>query len=94
MSDAGDVRSFHAPFGACVREETGEVDEEACRRLQTEASARRPARGYSIDLGAPKLVLGADAFCEALVRSGAHKYLEFKPVERTFVYDDSVAGGE
>lgn len=93
VSDAGDVRSFHAPFGACVREETGEVDEEACRRLQTETSRATPSptRGYSIDLGAPKLVLGADAFCEALVRSGAHKYLEFKPVERTFVYDDGVA---
>jgi RAB protein geranylgeranyltransferase component A len=92
-SDAIDARSFHAPFGACVREETGEVDEEACRRLQSETSRAptSPTRGYSIDLSAPKLVLGADAFCEALVLSGAHKYLEFKPVERTFVYDDGIA---
>ena len=43
-----------------------------------------------MDLCAPRASLGADALVEALVRSGAHRYLSFKSVERTYV---RVGGG-
>lgn len=84
----------HAIFGACVDATTGRVIPERLSRLRSDADAATSAaatRGYSIDLNAPRLVLGADAFCESIVRSGAHRYLEFKAVERTFVYMDGCA---
>lgn len=84
----------HAVFGACVDATTGRVILERLSRLRSDAdsaSSAAPTRGYSIDLNAPRLVLGADAFCESIVRSGAHRYLEFKAVERTFVYMDGCA---
>jgi RAB protein geranylgeranyltransferase component A len=92
-SDAIDGENAWETFGTCVDAKTGRVDETASRRLRRSANedANAPARGYSIDLNAPRLALGADGFVETLVRSGAHKYLEFKAIERTFVYADGVA---
>ena len=48
-------------------------------------------RGYSIDINAPRVVLGADEFVECIVDSTAHKYMEFKAIEKTYVVRDGVA---
>lgn len=55
-------------------------------RWTTDAGERPSTRGYNVDLCAPRATLGADAFTDAMIRSGAHKYLAFKAIEKTFVY--------
>jgi len=49
-------------------------------------SCQALARGYTIDLAAPKVVYCSDGLVEALIRSGAHKYLEFKALEGTWMW--------
>ena len=56
--------------------------------LAPDPDALGARRGYVLDLAAPKLVFCADAFVDALVASGAHKYVEFKPLEATYVFWD------
>lgn len=83
------VTSAHrvCAFGACVNASSGALTVDAYARLAGEASSSPPttARGYSIDLAGPRVLLGADEFVETLVRSHAHKYVEFKAVEKTYV---------
>ena len=40
-------------------------------------------RQFCLDRSGPRLALGADAFVDLLVRSGAHKYVEFKALDAT-----------
>ena len=43
-------------------------------------------RHFSLDRSGPRVALGADAFVDVLVRSGAHKYVEFKAVDATAMF--------
>jgi RAB protein geranylgeranyltransferase component A len=49
-------------------------------------------RSFSFDRFGPKLVLGADRFVHQLVRSGAHRYVEFKALDATRVFWPSGEG--
>jgi RAB protein geranylgeranyltransferase component A len=43
-------------------------------------------RQFCLDRSGPRLALGADNFVDLLVRSGAHKYVEFKALDATNIY--------
>lgn len=49
-------------------------------------------RHFSLDRSGPRVALGADAFVDVLVRSGAHKYVEFKAVDATAIFRSRDAG--
>ena len=43
-------------------------------------------RQFCLDRSGPRLALGADAFVDLLVKSGAHKYVEFKALDATNIH--------
>ena len=46
----------------------------------------------ALDRSGPRLALGADAFVDVLVRSGAHAYVEFKALDATAIFSPAPAG--
>jgi len=61
-----------------------------CSPATPSGSSRRQ---FSLDRSGPRLALGADAFVDVLVRSGAHAYVEFKALDATAIFSrDAVPG--
>ncbi len=63
---------------------------EVWRRPGAELGA---SRDFSLDLSGPRLLLGAGALVQMLVRAGCHQYLEFQPVAASVVWGAGVDGG-
>ena len=66
------------------------IDARTCLNVTTYATKTNPPsasgrRSYSMDRAGPKLVLGSDKFIDHLVKSGAHKYCEFKQLDATYM---------
>ena len=54
-----------------------------CSPATPSGSSRRQ---FCLDRSGPRLALGADAFVDLLVHSGAHKYVEFKALDATNIF--------
>ena len=91
-ASADPARAFDAPAGAAARTFGAGVDASTGRLTSTGRAALGGAHArYCVDIASPRAVLGADEFVECIVRSTAHKYVEFKAVEKTYVMHDGVA---
>ena len=60
-----------------------------CSPATPSGSSRRQ---FSLDRSGPRLALGADAFVDVLVRSGAHAYVEFKALDATAIFSRDARG--
>ena len=60
-----------------------------CSPATPSGSSRRQ---FSLDRSGPRLALGADAFVDVLVRSGAHAYVEFKALDATAIFSRDACG--
>ena len=86
FSDAdedGETAIFFPALGAPVDARARVGATSYCSPATPSGSSRRQ---FSLDRSGPRLALGADAFVDVLVRSGAHAYVEFKALDATAIF--------
>ena len=92
FSDAdedGETAIFFPALGAPVDARARVGATSYCSPATPSGSSRRQ---FSLDRSGPRLALGADAFVDVLVRSGAHAYVEFKALDATAIFSRDARG--
>ena len=92
FSDAdedGETAIFFPALGAPVDARARVGATSYCSPATPSGSSRRQ---FSLDRSGPRLALGAGAFVDVLVRSGAHAYVEFKALDATAIFSRDARG--
>ncbi|KAK7309408.1 hypothetical protein RJT34_06112 [Clitoria ternatea] len=63
-----------------------------CASAEETEFFRENSRKFNIDLGGPRALFSADKTINLLMKSGAAQYLEFKGIDKSFVYEASGGG--